>query len=352
MTLRIERHPANPIVRPGGLAWRLAVTFNPAVLRDDDGRFYLYERTAGSLRPFHCHIGLQVSDDGVRFSQVGDQPVFTPAMAGSEHGSVQDPRIVKIDGRYLMTYAFRPFAWASHPTGVGVPESHQVDYPGFSGRPEENQTRSGVAVSDDRVHWRHEAWVSGMDIDDRNVILFPEKLTDPATGEPAYAVLRRPQAFVATDTSHGAPPNICLSYSADLERWSEPRPIIAPAFAWESNRIGGSTPPVRTEAGWLVLYHGVETVDPAIKRVCYRMGAAMLDGEDPTKLIARCPEPLLEPTEYYEKCGCYIPNVVFPTAAVPVGEELYIYYGCCDTAIGLATVKLGALVEHVMRHPV
>lgn len=341
-----ERHPANPIVVPGEPPWRRAVTFNPAVLRDEDGRYDLYERTAGSLRPFQCVIGLLDSDDGVHFRQVGDEPVLTPAMLGSEHGSVQDPRVVKIGGDYLLTYAFRPYAWDSYPTGVGVPESREVAYPGFSGRSEENQTRSGVARSRDRVTWEHLGWVNPPDVDDRNVILFPEKVGG------AYLVLRRPSGFVSTQAEHEQAPSICLSRSNDLRSWTDPRPLLAPAFEWESNRIGGSTPPVRTEAGWLLFYHGVETLDTACRRVVYRLGAAMLDGDAPTRVIARCPEPVMEPRAYYERFGAYIPNVIFPTAAVVADGELRLYYGCCDTCIALATARLDDVVEHVMRHRV
>ena len=144
------RHPENPIVVPGLYPWRRATVFNPGALYDE-GRFYLYERAAGQLRPFHCYIGMLESDDGVHFAHTQDQPVFTPEMAGSQYGSVQDARVVRIDDTYYMTYAFRPYAWESHPTGVGVPQSYEVDYPGFDGRSEENQTRSGIAISTDRV---------------------------------------------------------------------------------------------------------------------------------------------------------------------------------------------------------
>lgn len=346
MASLFKRHPANPIVVPGKLPWRAAVTFNPAVILDDDGRFYMWERAAGGLRPFHCYLGLLASDDGVRFEHVSDQPVWTPEMAGSRYGSVQDPRVVKIDGRYLLTYAYRPFAWASHPTGVGVPESHQVAYPGFSGRDEDNQTRSGIAVSDDRASWRHLAWVSTPDIDDRNVILFPERIAGK------YLALRRPQNLVRTDTSHAEHPSVCLSWSDDLLSWTPPEPLLRPTFAWEDNRIGGSTPPIRTEGGWLVFYHGVQNQDPAVKRVCYRMGAAMLDLADPTQVLARTPHAIMEPEAYYERFGLYIPNVIFPTAAVVKDGVIHLYYGCCDTSIALARARLDDVVEHVMRHRV
>src|SRR5437763_10260204 len=100
-----DRHPENPIVVPGIYPWRMAAVFSPGVLHED-GRFFMYERAAGQLRPFHCYIGMLESGDGVHFRHVSDQPVFTPEMAGSKFGSVQDPRVVKIDDLYYMTYAF------------------------------------------------------------------------------------------------------------------------------------------------------------------------------------------------------------------------------------------------------
>jgi predicted GH43/DUF377 family glycosyl hydrolase len=342
MPLKITRCPENPIVWPGFYPWRMAVTFNPAVLYDG-GRFVMYERAAGSLRPFQCSIGMLESEDGVHFAHVSPQPVITPKMLGSKYGSVQDPRVVKIDGVAYMTYAFRPYAWHSDPTGVGVPDSHQGEFPGFSGRDEENQTRSGIARSDDLVHWEHVTWVNPPGIDDRNVILFPEKIGG------RFAVLRRPSPLVTTEAKHALTPGIRISFSENLLTWTEPEPVIEPCLWWESNRIGGSTPPIRTTEGWLALYHGVENVDPATRRVCYRLGAMMLDPKDPRRVLARCAEPILEPEAYYEKFGLYIPNVIFPTGAVVVHGVLHVYYGACDTAICLATVPLEELVEHVMQ---
>ncbi len=353
------RHPQNPLVVPGLFPWREAVTFNPGVLLDDDGRFYLYERAAGNLRPFHCYIGMMESDDGAHFAHTRSEPVFTPEMAGSVYGSVQDPRFVKFDGVYYMTYAFRPFAWSSHPTGVGVPESHESDFPGVvraepeavtgsvnvQGARPDNFTRSGIARSFDRVTWEHFAWATPSDQDDRDVILFPEKING------RYALLRRPLQRVGPEygTAH---PAMWICFGDDLRTWDAPVLLAKSEFAWEGNRIGGASPPVRTDRGWLVLYHGVETLKAETKSVCYRLGALLLDLDDPTRVIARTPEPVMEPKAYYEKFGLYIPNVIFPTANVVKDGLLYLYYGVCDTAITLATVPLDTLVAHVAAHPV
>ncbi len=354
-----HRHPANPIVQPGGFDWRLAVTFNPAVIHEH-GKFWMFERAAGGLRPFICQIGALVSDDGVHFEHARPEPVFTPAMCGSAVGSVQDPRIVKLDGRYWMTFAYRPYAWSSHPTGVGVPESHETDFPGLApaaplagsagsgnvagGGRVDNLTRSGLAVSDNLLDWRFHGWITPPEIDDRNAILFPEKIGG------RYAVLRRPlHAAGAAAPAQGS--HIWISFSDDLRVWSEPEILARAQFPWESNRIGGSTPPIRTEAGWLVFYHGVEDERRDVKRVVYRMGAMLLALDDPRRVLARCPLPLLQPETYYERVGAYIPNVVFPTACVVRDDTLWLYYGVCDTAICLARASMSEVLAEVLRHP-
>jgi predicted GH43/DUF377 family glycosyl hydrolase len=337
---RIVRCPENPIVVPGIYDWRRAVVFNPGAIHAH-GRFYLFERAAGGLRPFHCCIGALVSDDGVNFQHLSPEPVFTPEMAGSRHGSVQDPRVVALDGRYVMTYAFRPFAWNSSPTGVGVPESSQASYPGFSGAPESNQTRSGLAVSDDLVSWRHHGWVTPPELDDRDVVLFPERIGG------RYAALRRPLQLVGPEWGTDKP-SIWISFSSDLVSWSAPELVAVPHETWENDRIGAAAPPIRTEAGWLLLHHGVQNEDGTDRRVVYRTGALLLDLADPRRVIARTRTPILEPEAYYERFGLYIPNVVFPTGAVVVNDTVWIYYGVCDTAIALGTVPLDDLVERVL----
>src|SRR4030042_4150670 len=110
MSLHIKRCSENPIVLPGKWEWRMSNVYNPAVIYDD-GHFYMYERTAGSLRPHHCYIGLLESRDGIHFNHLLDRPVLTPEMIGYKYGSVQDPRVVKIENLYYMTFAFRRFAW-------------------------------------------------------------------------------------------------------------------------------------------------------------------------------------------------------------------------------------------------
>ena len=111
---------------------------------------------------------------------------------------------------------------------------------------------------------------------------------------------------------------------------------------WEGMKIGAGPPPIKTDAGWLLIYHGV---DP--DRV-YRAGAALLDLEEPWRVIARTSKPILEPEEAYEREGD-VPNVVFPEGVAVVGEELLVFYGGADKVCCAASVNLGELVDYLLQ---
>lgn len=334
MLLQFNRAKENPIIKPGVFDWRRLTVFNPAAIMNN-GKFYILERAAGSIQPHKCHIGLLESEDGIHFRHVCNQPVLTPDMIGIPNGSIQDPRVVKIDGLFYMTFAVRPYALFNKPP---KDFDYRFIYPEWHDAPHGNVTRSGIAVSKNLIDWKFLNFVASPDVDDRNNILFPEKINGK------YALLRRPQS--AVDLKYkDQKPSIWISYSLNLHEWSEPEIIAGPEWPWEGKKIGASTPPVKTNKGWLLLYHGVD------ENTVYRVGAMMLDLNNPQKVIARTPDFIFEPQEQYEKMGLIIPNVVFPTGAILKDSLLYMYYGCTDTSIGLATVSLQNLVEHVMLHP-
>lgn len=331
------RHPDNPIVQPGLFPWRRCAVFNPGVVRDDDGTFYMLERAVERLAPFRSQLGLLRSDDGVRFTHVRPEPVFTSDQVGYPHGGIQDPRVVKIGDRFILVYVLRKWCANCRPTGIGLPDYEPVRYPGQDPA-EPNNSRSGIAVSADMVRWEHVAWITPDPLDDRDNILFPEKIGG------RYCLLRRPLEFVGP--AYGTEkPAMWLSWSEDLLRWSEPVLLAKPEFAWEGKKIGGSTQPVRTAEGWLVTYHGVD------ERNRYCLGALLLDLADPTRVLYRTPEPIMVPELYYERCGLVIQDCIFPNSNVLVGDTLYLYYGACDTAIALATAPLAAILAELRRHP-
>jgi predicted GH43/DUF377 family glycosyl hydrolase len=331
--MQIERFEGNPIVIPGKWDWRRVAVFNPGVIYDG-GRFYMLERACVGLRPLKCSVGLLASDDGIHFEHLCDSPVFTPEQLGFPLGTIEDPRVVKFGDTFYMTFAHRPFNFHCHPTGIAEP-----DYIPQQGQRHSqiNNTRSGLASSPDLRSWNHLGWITPPEVDDRDNILFPEKIGG------RYAMLRRPMTWFGPKYGCSGP-SMWVSYSDDLSKWSQPRFIAGPENDWEGGKIGGAAPPLRTEAGWLTLFHGVD------QGTVYRVGVMLLDLDDPTRVLARIPHFIMEPTAYYEKVGLIIPNVIFPTGNVIKDGLLYIYYGCADTCIAVATVPVEEVLDELMKH--
>jgi predicted GH43/DUF377 family glycosyl hydrolase len=148
-------------------------------------------------------------------------------------------------------------------------------------------------------------------------------------------------------------PGISICFSDDLVNWHNDTTLIEPLHQWEG-KIGGSAPPIKTDEGWLTLYHCVEypqkndaSWNPDFT-FCYRVSIMLLDLEKPWKVIARSPEYLMEPETEFEKYGT-INNVVFPTGNVVLDDELFIYYGGADTVCCVATVSVKHLLEYVLQ---
>ncbi|WP_239619115.1 glycoside hydrolase family 130 protein [Cohnella mopanensis] len=333
--MKVTRHPNNPIVVPGVHDWRKVATFNPGVVFNGE-KYFMYERAAGSLKPFQTSIGLLESDDGIDFRLVGDKPIFTADMLGFPGGSVEDARVVIIDGIYYMCYALQPYRFDCWPTGIAVPDYYPNHYPEWAlNHVEPMITRSGIAISEDGVSFKHLCYTTPKEIDDRDNALFPEKINGK------FAILRRPMQYVGEEYGTDVP-GIWISYSEDLLEWSKPELVaVAENLEWEGSKIGAAATPLRTDKGWLVLYHGVDA------QSIYRVGALLLDLDDPQKVTARSKLHIMEPEQYYERFGLVIPNVVFPTANLIQEDTLYMYYGCCDTSIGLATVDVNELLDYI-----
>lgn len=170
----------------------------------------------------------------------------------------------------------------------------------------------------------------------RNGVLFPQKIKG------RYAMLSRP-----SDNGHTAFGDIYLSYSPDMKYWGEHRCVMKVApfekSAWQSTKIGAGAVPILTKEGWLLIYHGVIHTCNGFR---YAMGTAILDREDPCKVLYRSQPYLLNPAMPYELAGD-VPNVVFPCAALHdiQKDQLAIYYGAADTVVGLAFGKLSEIID-------
>jgi predicted GH43/DUF377 family glycosyl hydrolase len=157
---------------------------------------------------------------------------------------------------------------------------------------------------------------------------------------------------------HRIVPSIQLIYFDDIDQLCRPpaalweqhlrtledHVILRPEFPWEAKKIGAGPTPIETPEGWLLLYHGVDS------HYVYRMGMALLDLDDPRRVIARTPEPVLAPELPFEREGD-VPNVVFPEGAVLIDGMLYVYYGAADRAVGLARAPLADVLAYLRTCP-
>lgn len=293
MTVKFKRYPQNPLLYPNPLhRWEAMNVFNCAVTVHN-GLYHMLYRAQGV--DFVSSIGYAVSVDGIDWNRM-ERPVFVPHNGREDYRGVEDPRVTELDGRFYMCY-----------TAYG-----------------ENSYYPMIAVSDNLITWED---IGPLEKDrNKDHVLFPEKVGG------RYAIL------------HRRPSDIWLGYSDDLRNWGDhavimsPRPVEATPDGWDSKSIGGNGLPIKTEHGWLLIYHGYG------EDHIYRHGVALLDLEDPTKVINRPKAHIMEPMETWEIRGD-VPNVVFSCANIVVGDTVRMYYAGADRAIGLATAPLADLIE-------
>lgn len=339
--MKLRRFEGNPILSPlPDVPWQSACTCNPAAWYDGE-KVHLLFRGAPDDEKHPIYFGYATSEDGLRFKRVGRTPVFGPSRDGFDAGCVEDPRIVRFGPTYYVTYATRLFPPGPYYRHTISLDHHVPDHLCDPFSPEAartNLTRTGLAATTDFKHWMRLGPITRADVDDRDVILFPE------TVDGKFVMLHRPVSWVGPD--YGCvKPCMWIAFSRDLLTWRESTVLAQSQYAWESSKIGGATPPIRTDHGWLTLYHGVDATRT------YRVGAILLDLKDPRRVIARTPEPILEPVEPYEREGL-VPNVVFPCGNVVIRDTLFVYYGGADTYCCVATCPLKELVDHLLAHRV
>ena len=299
----LKRHPSNPILLPDPHSdWETYNVFNPSVIYAN-GLFHMHYRAQGL--DWLSRIGYAVSKDGIKWNKFS-QPVLSPETDEDARG-VEDPRTTEIDGTYYMTY-----------TAYGVRSEGPIQPAHFGGG-----VTPMIAKSQNLVNWEKVgALVHGEDNKDH--LLFPRKINGK---------------YVAF---HRRPPQVWIAYSEDLVNWplDEMKPVFAPRLdnGWDSFRVGSGGVPIETEEGWLMIYHAY---DPDH---VYRLGACLLDLEDPSNVINR-PKPfIMEPQEIWELRGD-VPNVVFASANVRVKDQVYVYYGAADHVVGLATADYYELLD-------
>lgn len=302
-----HRHPANPILTAEQWPYRVNAVLNPAAATID-GQTVLLARVED--RRGISHLTVARSANGMDGWAIEPAPLLAPESGVvSEQWGFEDPRVVWTDelGRFVITCT------AYGPAGPAVYLATTRDFATVE--------RHGVI--------RHP--------EDKNAALLPYRV------DGKWLLLHRPKTEFG-----GARGEILLSRSADLVSWSAPEQVMQPRSGawWDSLRIGIGPPPLRTEHGWLLVYHGVKST---IAGDIYRAGLALLDLQEPTRVLRRASSWVLAPLALYERTGD-VPNVVFPCGLVhdTATGQVRLYYGAADSSICLATAQLEDLLAAVL----
>jgi predicted GH43/DUF377 family glycosyl hydrolase len=302
MDTHIQRHAGNPIIKPEDIPGGANCVFNSGAVLHEDQIVMLLSTWVTDWTP---KFMLARSADGIHF-EIDGRNVVTPPKEHPyvQHEGIFDTRITKLEGTYYITYN------VASRLGGRIILARTQDF-------------SEIETVD---------YITGPD--HRNCVLFPEKIN----GE--YVRLERPNVDGDGD--------IYISYSPDLIHWGRTRLLLERNTRyWESAKIGPGAPPVKTDRGWLIIYHGCRQ---SLNGFAYHAGCFLLDLNDPSKIIGKMRDALICPETMYERVG-NVNNVVFPTAAIPHGrpDELKIYYGVADTSMALATASIEELVETCLK---
>lgn len=297
----LARHPDNPIIAPRDMPVECSAVFNAGAVRYGDKHLLLLRVEDYARR---CDFHVATSDDGVHFD-VNPEPIDYPLreIEKSTDSLRFDMRITPLDGAYYVCHA----VWL---TGIGC--------------------TIGIARTEDFVRFEP---VGGVSVpSNRNAVLFPDKING------MYARLERP-----FDSATGG--MMWVSYSPDLELWGRSEPVRIPTEVWNWHKTGAGPVPIRTDKGWLEIYHATAKTASTEN---YYLGVVLLDLEDPSKIVAAGRKFLLQPEELYE-CTGQVPNVVFTCGATQSDDgALNVYYAGADSCVCLATTTVNDLLAYCL----
>lgn len=302
------RYENNPIIQAKDIPYRANSVFNAGATRvgDDTVLLMRVEDRRGI-----SHLTAARSKNGVSDWHIDKEPTLLPRPEAypEEIWGIEDPRITRVDALDLWVILYTSYSRG----GPLVSLATTRDFRTFE--------RKGVV----------------MPPEDKDAALFPVQFNG------RWAMLHRPVTAFAEVGAH-----IWISFSPDLKHWGDHQ-ILIPARKggwWDANKIGLSPPPLETEKGWLVLYHGVKNTASGC---IYRLGLALLERENPTRVLARSDEWAFSPEKDYEVVGD-VNKVVFPCGWVAEGDDVRLYYGGADKCIALATTRISDMLEWLEEH--
>lgn len=310
---KLTKYQHNPILEPiHDHAWESEAVLNPAAFYDNGIAHIVYRAISNDGT---SSMGYAQSKDGFTITERLTMPIYLPRndfeiKAKPNVGSgAEDPRITVIgDTIYVLYTAYD----GVHPPRVAMSSIKKEDF------------HAG------RWLWREPVLISPPGIDDKDACIFPDKINDK------YVIFHRIDNDIVIDyvdsleQFDGHTWLRCMEYIPLRERY------------WEAEKVGLAAPPIKTEHGWFMLYHGVGKIDHE-----YRVGAMLLDLEKPSKVISRLDYPLLEPQLPFERYGL-VPNVVFPCGNIVIDKTLFVYYGGADKVVCVATIPFDEIINQLL----
>ena len=303
-TLPLWRYTGNPIIQRNPLPG-VARIFNSAVMPYEGAFIGVFrgEQTNGIPFIYLGHskdaIHWEFDKEKIPFVDENGEP-FMPPYA-------YDPRLVKIEDTYYII-------WCQDAYGAAIGMAKTTDFKTFT------------RIENPFLPFN------------RNAVVFPRKING------MYKLLSRP-----SDSGHTPFGDIYVSESSDMEYWGHHRHVMGKSGNWWENvKIGGGAAPIETDLGWLLFYHGVTGT---CNGLVYSIGGAILDRDEPSKVLHRCNTFLLTPEEWYEERG-FVPNVCFPCATLQDAAtgRIAVYYGAADSYVGLAFTTADEVVDYIFAH--
>lgn len=288
--------------------WESSAAFNPGVVQQNDIVHMLYRAVESEN---FSSVGYAKLDRYGKILYRHPEPVIKRTLDIERQGC-EDVRVVSFNQRYFIFYT------------------------AFDG----SNIRIALAETTDFINYKKYGQI-GPDVTDKDAMIFPEKIK----GKIVLLHRIEPNIQIASFDSfdHFIKPE--KDYWSDYLRNITKYTVIYKEYDWETVKIGAGPPPILTDAGWLLIYHGVDS------KFTYRVGAALLDYQNPLKVVAKLPYPILEPKREYEKIGD-VNNVVFPQGMVLFDDELQVYYGGADRVVGLAGGRLSDLIEALWKYKI
>lgn len=299
----------NPILTVEDWPYQANSVFNPAATIVN-GTTLLMVRVEDH-RGF-SHFTIARSKNGIDGWEIDSEPTFFPDPVNypEEIYGIEDPRITYIDEMEKWAVAYTAFSDSGPLTALALTEDFR------------NFERIGATLPPEN----------------KDSALFPVKFND------RWAMLHRPVSLIS-----GAKANIWISFSPDMKYWGEHEVLLYAREGgwWDARKIGLSPQPLRVSDGWLIMYHGVRQTT---SKASYRLGMALLDLEDPRKVLHRSEGWVFGPREMYERSGD-VNDVVFPCGWVMVKDEIRIYYGSADTSVSMASAKVDDVLRYIHSSP-